>query len=148
MPSQLTLSYLPFLRCVAARAPSPSPILYLIFRVTCYQVIPPLLGLLFHPPPPLLLGSPTSIVTRYFSSGFTARSFPNRLATHLLSGRLCHPLPSSLSSFLRNLLSLRHILHLVYRWSIDCSACLHHQHAAVSVIPTLSRNTPIAPCPT
>ncbi len=35
-----------------------SPILYLIFRVTCYQVIPPLLGLLFHPPPPLLLGSP------------------------------------------------------------------------------------------
>ena len=58
MPSQLTLFYLPFLRCVTARAPSPSPILYLIFRVTCYQVIPPLLGLLFHPPPPLLLGSP------------------------------------------------------------------------------------------
>ena len=58
---------------------------------------------------------PTSVVIRYFRSGCTACSFPSRLATHLFSGRHCHPIPSAWSSFLRILLSLRHLLHLVYK---------------------------------
>lgn len=54
---------------------------------------------------------PTSIAIKYPSSGFTACSFTNKLANHLLSGRACHPIPSSQSSFLRTFLSFLHFLH-------------------------------------
>ena len=82
---------------------------------------------------------PTSVVIRYFRSGCTAFLFASRLATHLFSGRRCHPIPRALSSFLRTLLSLRHFRHLVYKWCTDCSARWHHQHSAVSVAPILSK---------
>ena len=68
---------------------------------------------------------PISVVIRYFRSGCIAFSFASRLATHLFSARRCHPIPTALSSFLRTLLSLHHFLHLVYKWSTDCSACWH-----------------------
>ena len=54
---------------------------------------------------------PTPVAIKYPSSGFTACSFANRLASHLFSGRHCHPIPSSRSSFLRTLLSFLHVLH-------------------------------------
>ena len=56
---------------------------------------------------------PTSVALKYPSSGFTTCSFANKLASHLLSGRYCHPIPSSRSSFLRTLLlfSISCILH-------------------------------------
>ena len=38
---------------------------------------------------------PTSVIIRYFSSGCTACWFPNRLTTHLFSGRRCHPIQCS-----------------------------------------------------
>lgn len=125
-------------------------VLSLFLRVICCQVIssPSWSTLLSHlaalSAPPSRL--PTSVVIRYLSSGRTACSFAKRLATHLLSGRRCHPISSSLSSFLRTLLSLRHFLHLAYRWSIDCPACLHDQHSAISVTHILSRKNTTAPC--
>ena len=45
---------------------------------------------------------PSSVAIKYLSSGLTAYSFASRLANHLLSGRRCHPIPSTLSLLLKN----------------------------------------------
>ncbi len=81
---------------------------------------------------------PTSVAIKYPSNGFTACSFANKLASHFLSDRLCHLIPSSQSSFLRTFLSFLHFLHFAKRWTTDCSACPHHQHSVVSTTLILS----------
>ena len=122
------------------------PILFLYQAITPFLIYPlaPLGWALFCSS----FSTPTSVVIRCLSSGRTAGSFANRWATHLLSGRCCHSICSTWSSLLRTLLSRRHFLHLVYKWSTDCSACLQHQQSAVSGTPIFPKNTPIVPCPT
>ena len=54
---------------------------------------------------------PTPVPFKNFNTGPTARSFANKLPSHLHSGRGCQLIPcwpSSLLSFLRSLLHLRH----------------------------------------
>ncbi len=78
--------------------------------------------------------APTSVASKNLSSGVTAFSFASELASHLLSACACHAtpsFPSSLTSFLRSLLHLR---HLVYRCSTGWTGSLHHQHTARSVV--------------
>ena len=54
---------------------------------------------------------PTSVFLKKCNIGPIAYSFPNKLLSHLFSGRSCHLIPNwpnSLLSFLRSLFHLRH----------------------------------------
>ena len=126
-PSQLTLfPNLPSPHCLAARAAlpgfglwancPPSSASYFLSHLLSSNSSPSWSTLSTHCvalSAPLSL-CPTSVVIRNLSSGCTACSFASRFATHLLSGRRCHPVPSTSRSLLSTLLSLRHFLHLVY----------------------------------
>ena len=92
--------------------------------------------------------APTSVALKNPSSGVAAFSFASKPASHFLSACARHvtpSFPSSLTSFLRSLLSLR---HLVYKCSTIWTFSLHHQHLGDSIFPILAKYVPTAPCPT
>ena len=92
--------------------------------------------------------APTSVASKNLSSGVTAFSFASKPASHLLSAWACHVTPSftsSLTSFLRSFLHLR---HLVYKCSTVWTCFLHHQHWGDSILPILAKYVPTAACPT
>ncbi len=69
---------------------------------------------------------PTSVACKNLSNSAIAFLFASKPASHLLSALACHKTPyfsSSLTSFLRSFLHLR---HLVYKCSTDWTVSLHH----------------------
>ena len=91
---------------------------------------------------------PISVAFKNLSSGATAFTFASKPVSHLLSAWACHKTPSfssSLNSFLRSFLHLR---HLVYRCPTDCTVSLHHQHSGDSITPILAKIVSTAPCST
>ena len=91
---------------------------------------------------------PTSVTIKNSSSGPNAFSSATRFAYPFFSVQPCQLIFFALKLLTSFLLCLVHLRHFVYRCSIDCSACPHSQHLRISITLLLTRNVPIAPCPT